>query len=82
MYAIDLVKHPGGIFCPVNGSDIEQPHRFKNGETYAAGIKLLRRPAHPRKAFVFFQFRFDYWSADHAGHECSDEQTQYEPGRV
>ena len=78
---IDLVKHPGGVFSPVNEIDIERLHRFKNGETYTAEIKLTRHPAHHRKAFAFFQFCFDYWSAAHAGYECSDEYTQKEEFR-
>ncbi|MCT4708794.1 DUF1367 family protein [Enterobacteriaceae bacterium H11S18] len=78
---IDLVKHPGGVFSPVNDSDLERLQRFRNGETYTAEIKLTRHPAHHRKAFAFFQFCFDHWSADHAGYECSDEHTQKEEFR-
>ena len=78
---IDLVKHPGGVFSPASDSDLERLQRFKNGETYTAEIKLTRHPAHHRKAFAFFQFCFDYWAAENAGYECSDEHTQKEEFR-
>lgn len=78
---IDLVKHPGGVFSPANETDLERLQRFKNGETYTAEIKLTRNPSHHRKAFAFFQFCFDHWSAEHAGYECSDEYTQKEEFR-
>ncbi len=78
---IDLVKHPGGVFSPANEADLERLHRFKNGETYTAEIKLTRNPSFHRKVMAFFGFCFAHWSAEHAGYECSDEHTQKEEFR-
>lgn len=72
----DLVKHPGGVFSPVNDSDIERLHRFKNGETYCADIKLSRNPQFHRKVMAFFGFCFEHWCADRAGMGNADEHTQ------
>ena len=74
---IDLVKHPGGIFSPVNDSDIERLHRFKNGETYTADIKLTRNPRFHRKVMAFFGFCFSHWCAERAGLGSADETTQF-----
>ncbi|WP_338510183.1 DUF1367 family protein [Erwinia aphidicola] len=72
----DLVKHPGGVFSPVNDSDIERLQRFKNGETYCADIKLSRSPQFHRKVMAFFGFCFEHWCADRAGMGNADEHTQ------
>ncbi|WP_338515740.1 DUF1367 family protein [Erwinia aphidicola] len=72
----DLVKHPGGVFSPVNDSDIERLQRFKNGETYCADIKLSRNPQFHRKVMAFFGFCFEHWCADRAGIGNADEHTQ------
>lgn len=74
---IDLVKHPGGVFSPVNDSDLERLHRFKNGETYTADIKLTRNPKFHRKVMAFFGFCFSHWCADRAGLGSADETTQF-----
>lgn len=74
---IDLVKHPGGVFSPVNDSDIERLHRFKNGETYTADIKLTRNPRFHRKVMAFFGFCFAHWCAERAGLGSADETTQF-----
>lgn len=74
---IDLVKHPGGVFSPVNDSDLERLHRFKNGETYTADIKLTRNPRFHRKVMAFFGFCFSHWCADRAGLGSADETTQF-----
>lgn len=74
---IDLVKHPGGVFSPVNEIDIERLHRFKNGETYTADIKLTRNPKFHRKVMAFFGFCFSHWCADRAGLGSADETTQF-----
>lgn len=78
---IDLVKHPGGLFSPVNDSDLERLQRFKNGETYTADIKLTRNPKFHRKVMAFFGFCFAHWAAENAGYDCSDEYTQKEEFR-
>lgn len=74
---IDLVKHPGGLFSPVNDSDLERLQRFKNGETYTADIKLTRNPRFHRKVMAFFGFCFSHWCADRAGLGSADETTQF-----
>lgn len=74
---IDLVKHPGGVFSPVNDSDIERLQRFKNGETYTADIKLTRNPRFHRKVMAFFGFCFAHWCAERAGLGSADETTQF-----
>lgn len=74
---IDLVKHPGGVFSPVNKIGIERLHRFKNGETYTADIKLTRNPKFHRKVMAFFGFCFSHWCADRAGLGSADETTQF-----
>lgn len=75
---IDLVKHPGGVFSPVNEIDIERLHRFKNGETYTADIKLTRNPKFHRKVMAFFGFCFSHWCANRAGLEHMDEHSQFD----
>lgn len=75
---IDLVKHPGGVFSPVNEIDIERLHRFKNGETYTADIKLTRNPKFHRKVMAFFGFCFSHWCANRAGLEHMDEHNQFD----
>lgn len=75
---IDLVKHPGGVFSPVNDSDLERLQRFKNGETYTADIKLTRNPKFHRKVMAFFGFCFSHWCADRAGLEHMDEHSQFD----
>jgi hypothetical protein len=74
---IDLVKHPGGVFSPVNDSDIERLQRFRNGETYTADIKLTRNPKFHRKVMAFFGFCFEHWCAERAGLGSADETTQF-----
>lgn len=74
---IDLVKHPGGVFSPVNDSDLERLQRFRNGETYTADIKLTRNPKFHRKVMAFFGFCFSHWCADRAGLGSADETTQF-----
>ena len=74
---IDLVKHPGGVFSPVNDRDIERLHRFKNGDTYTADIKLPRNPRVHRKVMAFFGFCFSHWCAERAGLGSADETTQF-----
>lgn len=74
---IDLVKHPGGVFSPVNETDLERLQRFKNGETYTADIKLTRNPRFHRKVMAFFGFCFSHWCADRAGLGSADETTQF-----
>ena len=58
-------------------SDIERLHRFKNGETYTADIKLTRNPKFHRKVMAFFGFCFSHWCADRAGLGSADETTQF-----
>lgn len=75
---IDLVKHPGGVFSPVNDSDTERLKRFRNGEIYTAEIKLTRSPQFHKKVFAFFNFCFQHWCADRAGLEHLDEHSQFD----
>ena len=46
-------------------SDIERLHRFKNGETYTANMKLTRNPKFHRKVMAYFCFT--HWCTDRAG---------------
>ncbi|WP_241603741.1 DUF1367 family protein [Rosenbergiella nectarea] len=77
----DLVKHPGGVFALADDIDLPRINRFKTGVTYTAEIKLTRNPLFHKKMFAFFAFCFEYWAADKAGYECSDEYTQKEEFR-
>ncbi|WP_104210418.1 DUF1367 family protein [Pectobacterium brasiliense] len=75
---IEMVKNAGGVFCPAFEHDLPRLTKFKNGEMYTAEFKLTRNPAFHRKAFAFFNFCFQHWSADRVGLESMDEATQFE----
>lgn len=75
---IEMVKNAGGVFCPAFEHDLPRLTKFKNGEMYTAEFKLTRSPAFHRKAFAFFNFCFQHWSADRAGLENMDEATQFD----
>ncbi|ENA9892037.1 DUF1367 family protein, partial [Escherichia coli] len=40
-----------------------------------------RNPSFHRKMFAFLNFCFQYWCAEHAGYEFSDEATQFDEFR-
>jgi len=78
---IEMVKNAGGVFVPAFDHDLPRLTKFKNGEQYTAEIKLTRNPAFHRKMFAFFNFCFEYWSAENSGYEFTDEYTQKEEFR-
>jgi len=75
---IEVIKLPGGHFYPAEERDIERTKKFKNNEMYTVEIKLTRNPQFHKKAFAFFNFCFQHWSADKAGLEHVDEATQFD----
>lgn len=75
---IEMIKSAGGVFVPAFEHDLPRLAKFKNGEQYTLEAKLTRNPAFHRKAFAFFNFCFQHWSADKAGLEHADEATQFD----
>ncbi|HIB1529941.1 TPA: DUF1367 family protein [Salmonella enterica subsp. enterica serovar Muenchen] len=78
---IEMIKSAGGVFVPVFEHDLPRLAKFKNGEQYTLEARLTRHPAFHRKMFAFLNFCFQYWNAENAGYEFTDEATQFDEFR-
>lgn len=72
---VNVTKTPAG-FQPADEIEADRIKRFKTGEMYEANFKLTRNPAFHRKMFAFFNFVYNYWSADKTEWEHFDEAKQ------
>lgn len=81
MAKYQMTKLAGGVLAPLNDDEAERLKSFQNGEQYEIEIKRQRNPAFHRKVFAFFNFCFEYWSADKTEWQYFDERTQFEKFR-
>jgi len=72
---IQMIKQPGGVFCPASDLEAEKLTKFRTGEQYEVEIKLTRNAAFHRKVFAFFNFCFAHWRGDN---EFQCEQKQFD----
>lgn len=77
---VSFIKHPGG-FAAADDIEADRIKRFKNGEIYDGEFKITRNPAFHRKMFAFFNFVYNYWSADKTEWEHFEEAKQRETFR-
>ena len=77
---VNFIKTPYG-FIPADDTEQDRIKRFKNGEMYEGEFKLTRSPAFHRKMFAFFNFVFNYWSADKTEWEHFDHTKQFDTFR-
>jgi hypothetical protein len=75
---IEMIKQPGGVFCPASDMEAEKLCRLKTGEQYSITVNAARNPSFHRKVFAFFNFCFEHWAG---GNEFQDEQTQFDAFR-
>ena len=61
---LDFVKQAGGVLIPASDEVVEKLAKFKTGEIYPVEIKRARNPHFHGKVFAFFNFCFEYWSAN------------------
>jgi hypothetical protein len=73
---VNFIKTPNG-FEPANEVERDRLKRFKIGEMYEGEFKTTRSPAFHRKMFAFFNFVFNYWSADKTEWQYFDESKQF-----
>ena len=77
---VNFIKTPNG-FEPANEVERDRLKRFKIGEMYEGEFKTTRNPAFHRKMFAFFNFVFNYWSADKTEWQYFDESKQFDTFR-
>lgn len=77
---VTMIKNAGGIMSPASEIEAERLKRFKNDLAYEIEIKggEKRSRGFHGKVFAFFNFCFQYWCANSAGHEFKCESAQFE----
>ncbi|WP_380817789.1 DUF1367 family protein [Seminibacterium arietis] len=78
---VQMVKIAGGTLIPVDDESAEQMSRFKTGDVINVKVKLLRNPTFHRKVFAFFNFCFEYWTADKTDWQFLDKTVQFDTFR-
>lgn len=78
---INFIKQAGGSLLPANEIEADRLKRFKTGEMYEVDIVTTRNPRFHGKVFAFFNFVYNYWSADKTEWEYFDEKTQFDTFR-
>ena len=74
---INFIKQAGGALIPASDIDSDQMTKYKTNEMYEVDIKLSRNPAFLRKAFAFFNFCFEHWTAE-GEYEHMNNKAQFE----
>ena len=77
---VNYIKLAGSVLVPASQLEVKRMERFKNGDVYEIQIKLARNGNFHGKVFAFFNFCFEYWSAEY-NYPFSDETTQREEFR-
>ena len=73
---VDMIKQAGGVFVPASDEAADYLNKFKTGEMYPVELKLPRNHSFHRKVFAFFEFVFQYWSANKTHWENMSEPKQ------
>lgn len=81
MTKYQMIKSAGGVFIPACDIEVERLNRFKTGEQYEIELKLTRNPQFHRKVFAFFNFCFEYWTAENTQWENLDTSAQFDEFR-
>jgi len=75
---LEMVKGYGGILAPASELVADKLTKFKSGEIYIIEIKKTRNPQFHAKVFAFFNFCFEYWSAENTDLEHMEEPDQFD----
>ena len=78
---LEFIKGHGRSLSPASDEVADKMQKFKSNEMYVVDIKLTRNPAFLRKAFAFFNFCFEHWSAGKTHWEHMNESSQKEAFR-
>jgi hypothetical protein len=78
---VNFIKQVGGVLIPANEIEVDRLKRLKTGEMYEVDLVSSRNPAFHGKVFAFFNFVYNYWSADKTEWEHFNEQKQFDTFR-
>lgn len=75
------VKNPGGILAPASEIEAERAKAIPNGTQLPVDYVKTRNYDFHKRVFAFFNFCFQYWSADLTDSRFQDEHAQFETFR-
>jgi hypothetical protein len=78
---VNFIKQVGVVLIPANEIEVDRLKRLKTGEMYEVDLVSSRNPAFHGKVFAFFNFVYNYWSADKTEWEHFNEQKQFDTFR-
>lgn len=75
-----MVKQPGGVFTPASEIEADRLTRLKNGIAYEIDVKAgeKRNRGFHGKAFAFFSWCFEYWTAENTDAQYQVESAQFD----